>query len=137
MSVAEVVVDARVVDEVVVDEVVVDELAVPVFAAVDREVVVVVPPDPVGGGVVVAVAGATKGMVCPDMVACVLEGVAVRLVQPRAAFQLWMAAAAGCPVSGWGNPATMVAGRKTALVTWRPSAEMINDPLSVSGGVSS
>jgi hypothetical protein len=135
LSVTVVVVDAGVVVEVVVDE-----LAAPVFPAVEGvvpAVVVVVLPDPVGGVVVVVVGGATKGVVCPDMVVWVLEGVAVRLVQPRAASQLRTAAAAGCPVSGWGSPATMVAGRKMALVTWRPWAEMINDPLSVSGGVSS
>ena len=80
MSVAVVVVDAGVVDEVVVDE-----FADPVFPAADGVVLVVVvvaPPDPVGSVVVVVVAGATKGMVCPETVVRVLEGVAVRLVQP-------------------------------------------------------
>jgi hypothetical protein len=115
LSVGAVVVDAGVVDVVVVDEV-----AAPEFPAVD--VVVEPPPDPFDGVEVVVVvwadglAGATKGMVSPVIVARVLEGVTVKLVQPRAAFQLWLAAAAGCPVSGWGSPASMVAGRKTAFV---------------------
>ena len=50
------------------------------------------------GLVVVVVAdagGATNGMVSPRMVVRLVEGPADRLVQPRAAFQLWTAAAAG------------------------------------------
>ena len=78
-------------------------------------VVVVVAPDP--GVVVVVVVGgrcheghrlaAHGGRGCVD-------GVADRPVQPRAAFQLWTAVAAGAPVSGCGRPARIVAGRKTA-----------------------
>ena len=90
-------------------------------------VVVVVPPPLVedDGLVVVVVVtgagGATNGTVSPCSVVRLGEGSAVRLVQARAAFQLWMAAAAGARVSGWGRPATIVAGRQTTPVTWRPS----------------
>ena len=79
--------------------------------------------------------GATKGTVSPCMVVRLAEGVADRLVQPRAAFQLWTAVVAGEPVSGWGRPLRMVAGRHTAPVMWRPCAVMISEPLSVSGAV--
>ena len=55
----------------------------------------------VAGG---AAGGATKGTVSPRMVARLAVGVAERLVQLRAAFQLWTAVVAGAPVSGWGTP---------------------------------
>jgi hypothetical protein len=138
LSVGEVVVDAGVVDVVVaprgrVLDVVVDAAEVVVVA-------LPVLPVPLLGAVVVVVAGAggaTKALVSALSVAVLLEGVTARLVQLRAAFQLWTAAVAGWPVRGWGRPATIVAGRNTALVTWRPSAVRMSAPLSVSGGVSS
>jgi len=104
----------------------------------DPAVVVVVAPEP--GAVVVVVAvvdagGATKGTVSPCMVARLVAGVTDRLVQLRAAFQLWTAAAAGAPVSGWGSPERIVAGRNTTFVMWRPWAVTMRDPLSVSGGL--
>ena len=68
----------------------------------------------------VAPRGATKGTVSPRMVVRLVDGVADRLVQLRAAFQLWTAVVAGVPVSGWGTPSRMVAGRQTAPVMWRP-----------------
>ncbi len=80
-------------------------------------------------------AGATKGTVSPRMVARVVVGVADRLVQLRAAFQLATAVVAGAPVSGWGTPLRMVAGRQTAPVMWRPCAVTTSVPLSVSGAV--
>ena len=103
-------------------------------------VVVVVAPEL--GAVVVVVAvvdagGATKGTVSPCMVARLVAGVTDNLVQLRAAFQLLTAAAAGAPVSGWGSPDRIVAGRNTTFVTWRPWAVTIRDPLSVSGGLAS
>jgi hypothetical protein len=103
----------------------------------ELEVVVVVeaelPELPVAVLVVVVVGGATKAFVSPLSVATLDDGFAARLVQLRALFQLLMAAVAGCPVSGWGRPDTIVAGRHTALVTCRPCAVMMRDPLSVSG----
>lgn len=104
----------------------------------EPDVVVVVVAAPELGAVVVVVAvggGATNGTVSPRMVARVVAGVTERLVPARAAFQLWRAAAAGAPVSGWGSPDRIVAGRNTTFVMWRPSAVTIRDPLSVSGGV--
>lgn len=106
-------------------------------AAVD---VVVPPPFVADEGLVVVVVvadagGATNGTDSPCNVVRLVEGPAVRLVHARAAFQLWTAAAAGAPVRGWGKPATMVAGRQTTWVTWRPSAVMMSAPLSVSGAV--
>ena len=100
-------------------------VVVPLPLVEDEGLVVVV--------VVAGVGGATNGTVSPCSVVRLVEGPAVRLVQARAAFQLWIAAAAGAPVSGWGRPATIVAGRQTTPVTWRPSAVMTSDPLSVSG----
>jgi hypothetical protein len=130
-----------------VGDVVVDAGAVVVVAArvlevvePEPEVVVVVeaelpelPELPAALLVVVVVGGATKAFVSPRSVATVVEGFAARLVQLRALFQLLTAAVAGCPVSGWGRPDTIVAGRQTALVTCRPSAVMMREPLSVSG----
>ena len=108
----------------------------PVFGDV---VVLAAPLAPVvpvfGAVVVVVVGGATNGVVSPVMEAALAEGVAERLVQPRAPFQLCTAAAAGAPVSGWGSPARIVAGRNVAPVMWRPTAVRINAPLEVSGGV--
>ena len=104
------------------------------------EVVVVLPPFEDAAVVVVVAggaAGATKGTVSPLMVATVGVGVGDRLVQLRAAFQLETAAVAGVPVSGWGTPSRMVAGRQTAPVMWRPCAVTTRVPLSVSGAVSS
>lgn len=74
---------------------------------------------PLAGAVVVVggAAGATKGTDSARMVATLVEGVAARLVQVRAAFQLCRAVCAGAPVSGWGRPLRMVAGRKAAAVT--------------------
>ena len=83
--------------------------------------------------VVVVVGGATKAFVSPCSVAMLVDGFAERLVQLRALFQLPIAAVAGCPLSGWGSPDTMVAGRHTATVMCRPWAETMSDPLSVSG----
>lgn len=83
--------------------------------------------------VVVVVGGATKVFVSPCSVAMLVERFAERLVQLRALFQLPIAAVAGCPLSGWGRPDTMVAGRHTAPVMCRPWAETMSDPLSVSG----
>jgi hypothetical protein len=100
------------------------------------EVVVVVPELPelrVAVLVVVVVGGATKAFVSPCSVATLVAGFAERLVQLRALFQLSMAEVAACPLSGWGRPDTMVAGRHTAPVMCRPCAEMMSDPLSVSG----
>lgn len=121
-----VVVVARVLD--VVEELV--DVVVPEFPVVPLDVLV-------AEVVVVVVGGATKVLVSPFMVATLVDGAAARLVQLRAPLQLWMAALAGCPVSGWGRPERMVAGRHTALVMCRPSAEMMREPLSVSGAVSS
>ena len=100
------------------------------------DVVVVVPelPElPVAVLVVVVVGGATKVFVSPCSVATLVDGFAERLVQLRARFQLSIAAVACRPLSGCGSPETMVAGRHTALMMCRPWAEMISDPLSVSG----
>jgi hypothetical protein len=102
----------------------------------DVVVVVVVPevPElPVALLVVVVVGGATNAFVSPCNVAALVAGFAERLVQLRALFQLPMAEVAACPLSGWGRPDTMVAGRHTAPVMCRPCAEMMSDPLSVSG----
>lgn len=133
MSVGRVVVDAGLVVVVVVARV----LEVVVAPALDVAVVVVVAPVlpevPVAELVVVVVGGATKALVSPFNVATLVDAFAWRLVQPRALFQLSMAAVAGCPVSGWGRPDTMVAGRHTALVMCRPCAVRMSDPLSVSG----
>ncbi len=93
-------------------------LVVVVVLVVDPPVVgavlVVVLPPPADAAVVVVVAGgaagATKGTVSPRMVASVVVGVADRLVQLRAAFQLATAVVAGVPDSGWGKPLRMVAG---------------------------
>ena len=82
-------------------------------------------------------AGATNGTVSPRMVVRLVDGPAARLVQLRAAFQLWTAAVAGVPVSGWGTPSRIVAGRQTAPVMLRPLAVTTSVPLSVSGAVSS
>jgi hypothetical protein len=130
LSVGAVVVDAGVVVVVVVGRVldVVEELRFDVVV-----VAPVLPDAPVAELVVVVVGGATNGFVSPLSVATVVEGDAARLVQLRALFQLSMAAVAGCPLSGWGRPETMVAGRHTAPVTCRPTAVMMRDPLSVSG----
>jgi hypothetical protein len=68
----------------------------------------------VSGAVVVVVVGATKGEVSPLSEAWLTVGAAERFVQLCAAFQLWRAAVAGVPVSGWGSPDTMVAGRQVA-----------------------
>ena len=68
----------------------------------------------VAGAVVVVVVGATKGEVSPLSEAWLTVGAAERLVQLWAAFQLCRAVAAGVPVSGWGSPPTMVAGRQVA-----------------------
>ena len=83
--------------------------------------------------VVVVVGGATNVFVSPCSVAMLVDGLAERLVQLRALFQLLIAAVAGCPLNGWGRPDTMVAGRQTAPVICLPWAEMMSDPLSVSG----
>ena len=109
---------------VVVDVVVAPEPEPPVVV-----VVVVV--------VVAATGGATKATVSPRMVAALAEGVADNPVQPRAAFQLWSAVAAGAPLRGWGSPARIVAGRNTTPVMCRPSAVMMSEPLLVSGASSS
>jgi hypothetical protein len=128
LSVAEVVVEADAVVVVAcaavveVDDEVDDEEEEP-----DELAVVVV--------VVADAGGATNGFVSPFRLVRVAVGVTDRLVHPLAAFQLWTAAAAGAPVSGCGRPATMVAGRNTAPVMWRPSAVMISEPLFVSGGL--
>ena len=53
-----------------------------------------------GAVVVVVVGGATNGVVSPVIEAELADGVAERLVQLRAPFQLCTAAAAGAPVSG-------------------------------------
>ncbi len=102
-------------------------------------VVVVLPPPDAPGAVVVVVVGAaggaTKGTVSPRMVVTLADGVADRLVQLRAAFQLVTAAVAGAPVSGWGTPLRIVAGRHTAPVMCRPCAVRMSVPLSVSGAV--
>ena len=66
------------------------------------------------GAVVVVVVGATKGEVSPFSEAWLTVGAAERSVQLWAAFQLCRAVAAGVPVSGWGSPPTMVAGRHVA-----------------------
>ena len=100
------------------------------------DVVVVVPelPElPVALLVVVVVGGAMNAFVSPWSVATLVAGLAERLVQLRALFQLPIAEVAACPLSGWGRPDTMVAGRHTAPVMCRPCAEMMSDPLSVSG----
>jgi hypothetical protein len=106
----------------------------------DGAVVVVLPP-PEDAAVVVVVgggaAGATKGTVSLRMVVRLVVGVADRLVQLRAAFQLVTAAVAGVPVSGWGTPSRTVAGRHTAPVMCRPWAVTMRVPLSVSGAASS
>ncbi len=60
--------------------------------------------------------GATNGTVSPRMVAALVVGVTERPVQLRAAFQLVTAAVAGAPLSDWGTPFRMVAGRQTAPV---------------------
>jgi hypothetical protein len=135
LSVGEVVVEAGVVVVVawlwVVVEVVDDEGTV-----VDDVVELpVLPAVPVGELVVVVVGGATNALLSPLRVVWLVEGVAVRLVQLRAWFQLWIAAVAGCPLSGWGRPAWRVAGRNWVLVMRRPWAEMMSAPLSVSGGL--
>ena len=122
-------VDAGVVVVVVVARVL--EVVEPLLDAV--VVAPVLPEVPVAELVVVVVGGATKVFVSPFSVATLVDGFAERLVQLRALFQLSMAAVAGCPVSGWGRPDTMVAGRHTALVTCRPCAVMMSEPLSVSG----
>ena len=77
-------------------------------------VVVVVGLVVVAAGAVVVVVGATKGEVSPLSEAWLTVGVAERFVQLSAAVQLWSAVVAGVPVSGWGNPDTMVAGRHVA-----------------------
>ncbi len=114
---------------------------VPPVVPPDPGAVVVVVPAPVEVPAVVVVVvvagGATNGTVSPRIVVRLVVGVAERLVHPRAAFQLWTAAVAAVPVSGWGRPLTIVAGRQTAPVMWRPSAVMTSAPLSVSGAVSS
>jgi hypothetical protein len=109
------------------DVVVVVELVVPLPLALFPLTLVVV--------VVAVEGGATKGTVSSCMVTTLELGVAARSVQLRAAFQLWTAAVAGCPVSGWGSPARMVAGRNSAALTCRPTTVRISDPLEVSGGV--
>lgn len=94
------------------------DVVVVVAVAPEPEVVVVapvLPEDPVAVLVVVVVGGATKAFVSPRKVASLVDGFAARLVQLRALFQLSMAAVAGCPLSGWGRPDTIVAGRHTAL----------------------
>jgi hypothetical protein len=96
---------------VVVVVVVFDVIVVVVFDDVPCVVVVVVV---VVGAVVVVVVGATKGEVSPFSEAWLTVGASERLVQLWAAFQLCRAVAAGVPVSGWGSPATMVAGRQVA-----------------------
>ena len=88
--------------------VVFDLIVVVVFDDVPFVVVVVV------GAVVVVVVGATNGEVSPFSEAWLTVGAAERLAQLWAAFQLCRAVAAGVPVSGWGSPATMVAGRQVA-----------------------
>ena len=108
-------------------------LEVVVVAPFDAAVVVVAPVLPVAELVVVVVGGATKVFVSPFIVATLDDGVTARLVQLRALLQFWMAAVAGCPVSGCGNPPKIVAGRHTALVMCRPSTDTMSDPLSVSG----
>jgi len=145
LSVGDVVVDAGVVVVVVlllgfVVVVVPDEPFPPVDSPAAGAVVVVVlelPPVavPVVAVVVGAAAGATKGAVSLRMVVRLVVGVADRLVQLRAAFQLVTAVVAGVPVSGWGTPSRIVAGRQTAPVMWRPWAVTMRVPLSVSGAV--
>ena len=81
--------------------------------------------------------GATKGTVSVRMVARLEAAPAERFVQARADVQLASAEAAGAPVSGWGSPPTIVAGRNVTLTTCRPAAVTMSDPLDVSGGVSS
>ena len=83
----------------------------------------------------VVVVGPTKGEVSPFSDAWVAVGVAERLVQLCAAFQLCSAVAAGVPVRGCGSPATMVAGRQVAEMMWRPMAVTSSEPLLVSGAV--
>lgn len=110
---------ARVLDVV---EPLLDVVVVPEFPELpDAEVVVVV------------VGGATNVFVSPCRVAMLVDGFAVRFVQLRALFQLPIAVVAACPLNGWGRPDTMVAGRQMARVMCLPSAEMMSDPLSVSG----
>jgi hypothetical protein len=144
LSVGEVVVEADplVVVVVVTRPVPRVDVLVEVGAAVVDVVLVAPAPEepaaPVGAVVVVVVAaggGATKGTVSACMVVRLVAGVTLRLVQPRAEFQLWTAAVAAEPLKGWGSPLRMLAGRQTAPVMWRPCAVMINEPLSVSGGV--
>jgi hypothetical protein len=86
-------------------------------------------------GVVVVVVGRTNGFVSPLSEARLVVGAAVKLVQLCAAFQLWIAVAAGVPVRGWGRPETMVAGRHVAELICRPVAVTWSDPLLVSGAV--
>ena len=85
--------------------------------------------------VVVGVGGRTKGLVSPVSVARLAEAAAPRPVQLCAAFQLWSAVVAGVPVSGWGSPSTMVAGRQVGDVICRPVAVTTSAPLLVSGAV--
>ena len=106
---------------VVVVEVVVAPVPVPVDDDPDPLVVVVVVVAPeLGVVVVVAVAvagGATKATVSPCIVAALVEGVADRPVQPRAAVQLWSAVAAG------GCWATVIAAAKHNAAASAPTRQ--------------
>lgn len=101
LSVGEVVVVGGTVVVVVVLEPDAVVPVLPVVVLVPPVAVVVVPPEAATVVLVVGgAAGATKGTDSARMVATLVEGVAARLVQLRAEFQLCRAVCAGVPVRG-------------------------------------